>query len=192
MAGQAACCQRGIVCVIIAFQLDTTRLTACHVYGVTAEIIPVEDERFMRTRKALDRLRRVKAEGSVHSNRAPAASSLPEELSRQVHIHVSVQALRVEYKPGLFALFCAERGMRRAAAFDRFSVEITADAPDGDVPALIEGIAALSDIIPSYGVGEADDGSASGQRVAPTCVDIGDGDASPQRHRSTAALDIWV
>jgi hypothetical protein len=158
---------------------------------VTGEIIPVEDERLTRTRRGLDRLRRTEAEGSVHWNGVPAASSLGEKLSRQVHIHVSVQALRVEYKPGLFALFRAEPGMRRAA-FDRFSVEITANATDGDVPAVIVGIAALSDIIPSYGIGEADDGSASGQRVGPTCVDIGDDDASPQRHRSKAALDIWV
>ena len=158
---------------------------------MTGEIIPAEDERLTRTRKALDRLRRAKAEASVHGTGVPAASSLPKELSRQVHIHVSVQALRVEYKPGLFAFFRAEPGMCRAA-FDRFSVEITANAPDRDVPAVIEGIAALSDIIPCYGVGEANDGLASGQPVAPTCVDIGDGDASPQRHRSTAALDIWV
>ena len=42
--------------------MDTTWLVACHDYTVTGEIITVDDEQVTRKRKALERIRRARAE----------------------------------------------------------------------------------------------------------------------------------
>jgi hypothetical protein len=86
---------------------------------------------------------------------------------------VNVQALRLEYKSGWRDFFRSEPRMGRAA-LDRFTIEVAADAASSDVSELIEGIAALSDIVPSHYKVRDDDGSSeSGKPDSP-------------------ALDIWV
>jgi hypothetical protein len=78
----------------------------------------------------------------------------------------------------------------RRAVLDRFTVEIEADAPSGDVPALIETITVLSDIVPSYHFGEVSDAAAYGHRVPSAYADVSDDNRSLDS-RGTA-ITAWT
>jgi hypothetical protein len=191
---QTTCRKPRILFVINEFDLDTTWLAACHDYTVTGEIITVDDEQMTRKRKALERIRRARAEelidwGCVH----PACDVSGDQPSQvRININVKVQALEVEYKPGLFDFFRDGPRMRRTAV-DRFTIEIAADASSSNIPALIEGIRGLSDIVQSYHVGEVSDSASFGPRALSAYVDARDDDRSVEsRSPGPRSLDIWV
>lgn len=162
-------------------------------HSVTGEIVIVDGEQVARTRNAPNRVRRAGAEEIVDRSCVPCACDLPAHRRSQVQVNVNVQILRAEYKSGLFDFLCNGARMRRLA-LDRFTVEIAADAPRGDVPAFIEGITALSNILPCHlFASEVSDTAASGQRAPSPYVAVCDDDrSSDSRGTGSPALDIWV
>ena len=189
---QTACRKPRILFVINEFDLDTTWLAACHDYTVTGEIITVDDEHVARKRKALERIRHATAEELIDWGCVRPACDVPGGQPSQVRINVNVQALSVEYKPGLFDFFRDGPRMRRTA-FDRFTIEIAADASSNNIPALIEGITGLSDTVQSYHVGEVNDSAASGPRALSAYIDARDDDRSVESGSpGPRFLDIWV
>jgi hypothetical protein len=192
MVEQTACSKPRIPFVISEFDLDTTWLVACRDYSVTGEIITVDDEHVTRKRKAPERIRRARAEELIDWGCVRPACDVPGGQPSQVRINVNVQALRVEYQPGLLDFFRDGPRMRRTA-FDRFTMEIAGDASSGNIPALIEGITGLSDTVQSYHVGEVSDSAASGPRALSTYVDAWDVDRSVESGSpGPRSLDIWV
>lgn len=160
-------------------------------YGVTGEIISVEDEQLARMSKASDPLRRASFKGSTEGTYVRRACHGRADQSSQVI--VDVQVLRLEYRSGWFDFFRTEPSIRRVA-LDRFTVQIAADNAGSDVPALIEKTTSLLDILPSHHFGsEVGDIIASGHRAPFAYVAVCDEDGSPDSRRTDApALDIWA
>jgi hypothetical protein len=177
--------------VINKFKLTTTWQVACHHFSVTGQIITIDDDQVSGICKVLDRARREPAEELVDWGCASAAYA-PVNQSSHVLIKVNVQALRLEYKSGLFNLFRNEARVDRLAV-DRFSVEIAANAPSGDISKLIETITPLADTVRSYCFGEVLDAASSGHSVPPARINVSDYDRSLEsRNTGSNPLDIWV
>jgi hypothetical protein len=159
---------------------------------VTGEIITVDDDQVTGTRKALDRARRWRAEESVDRGCAVVNCVATVNPPSLVRINVNVYALRLEYKPGLFDFFRLEATTPRLA-LDRFSVEITANAPTRDVSGLIDRIAVLSEDIQCCHFREDNEPAVFGFRTLPAHIDVSDDDKSLERRRNGSdALDVWV
>lgn len=187
---QAACCNPRIHFVIKEFDLESAWLVACHDYGVTGEIITVNNQHLTRKREVPNRIRPGRAEQLADLGCMRAACEGLGHQPSQVRINVNVQALRVEYRSSWFDFFRNEPRTRRTAV-DHVTVEISADASD-DVPALIERITGLSNIVPSYHVGEVND-DTSVHRVPSAYLDVSDDDRLLESRRAgSQALDIWV
>jgi hypothetical protein len=181
-----------ILFVINQFILEAAWLVACHDHSVTGEVIIVNDEPLAGTRKASDRGRRARGEELVDRGCVPTANDVPANRPPQVQINVNVQVLRLECKSGWFEFFRREPRMHRLER-DRF-VEIAADARSSDVPALIEKVMSLLDVVPPHHIGsEANDTAAFGHRGPSAYAAVCDDDPSPDsRGTGAPALDIWV
>ena len=70
-----------------------------------------------------------------------AAPNLPS----QVHIHVSVQSLTMESKPGFLDFFPSQHNTQRFA-LERHTIEISEQNPTHDIPHLLDAIATFREI----------------------------------------------